>query len=214
LSREFILPADLADVFMSRPNLLIFCDWDETITAEDTLALIPNPDSSEPDAPPPFSYFSKYYLNLLAEHEKEIGPRDTLERQLEYLDSLGSVERKSVTRVEEKGLFKGVKEDDIRQRAEHVKFRDGWKRFGEELEKSAYAKFVAVISVNWSSMFIETALRRVHHDDFMRQLIIRANVVSLFSAPNERTLRWILKGRGLGRLRRATEMRYAMDLIS
>ena len=161
-----------------RPKLWIFADWDETITSHDTLSLIAPPDSSEPNAPPPFSYFVQYYLKVMADYEQSFGPRDTLEKQLVYLESLGPVERVSVRKVEEKGLFKGVKEEDIKKGAQQVEFRNGWKEFTEEAMKREDVRLMGILSVNWSSVFIDSALRRIHDDAFMQQFEIRANVDS------------------------------------
>ena len=160
---------------MSR-MLYIVADWDETITSHDTLSLIAPPDSSDPNGPPPFSYFAEYYSSLVTAHENAFGSRDTLDRQLEYIASLTPVEKASVKKVEEKGLFKGVREEDICKRAQQVEFRDGWKDFTELATQKGHVRLVGILSVNWSTKFIEAALRRIHDDAFMEQFEIRANV--------------------------------------
>ena len=160
----------------TRPELWIFTDWDETITSHDTLSLIAPPDSTKPNAPPPFSYFSQYYSSLMSEHQKAFRPRDTLDRQLEFLASLKPVEKASIEKVEQEGLFKGVKEEDIRKRAHKVKFRDGWKEFTEQAMSKEHVRLKGILSVNWSKAFIDSALRRIHDDAFMKQFEIRANV--------------------------------------
>jgi hypothetical protein len=160
---------------MTRPTLVLFTDWDETITARDTLSLIAPPDSPDGDRPP-FSFFVDYYLNVMAAHEKAFGPRHTLEKQLEYLGSLGVVEKASVSKVEEYGLFKGVREVDICERTKQVQFRDGWKEFAAQVTKTDHVQFMAVLSVNWSKVFIDCALRRIHDSAFMEKFEIRANV--------------------------------------
>ena len=174
----------------TRPQVWIFVDWDETITAHDTLHLIAAPDSNEVEAPPPFFFFTDYYIKLLAEHEKEFGPRDTLERQLEYLDSLTAVENASVRNVEKHGLFKGVTNNDLFNRGKQVRFRDGWEEFTSHIKQSPNARIIAVISVNWSAVFIEGALKRIHDDNFIRQFEIRANVLVIIIGADRRTLRW------------------------
>jgi hypothetical protein len=163
----------------NRPNLWIFVDWDETITDHDTLNLIAPPDLDDPNGPPPFSFFSQYYMKLIAEHEEEFGPRDTLERQLEYLDSMTSVENASVSKVEEHGLFKGVTNEDLYERGKQVHFRKGWEEFTKQVRKSPNARLLAILSVNWSTVFIEGALWGLHDEEFMKQLEIRANVTSV-----------------------------------
>ena len=160
----------------TRPELWIFADWDETITSHDTLSLIAPPDSSDPNGPHLFSYFSQYYSNLMTKHENAFGPRDTLGRQLEFLASLTPVEKATVQEVEAEGLFKGVREEDIRKRAQQVEFRDGWKDFTERAMTKEHVRLMGILSVNWSKVFIRSALQRIHDDAFMRQFEIRANV--------------------------------------
>ena len=179
----------------SRLPLWIFVDWDETITSEDTLKLIAPPESSERDAPPPISFFGDYYNTLLQEHAQSFGPRDSLERQLEYLDSVGVVERASIRNVEEFGVFKGLREADICERAQHVKFREGWKEFTEEAAKRGDVQLKAIISVNWSTIFIRSALQKIHDEGFMTQIAIHANVYIYISNEKrgliDRTWKWI-----------------------
>jgi hypothetical protein len=160
--------------------LWIFTDWDETITNEDTLCFVAPPDSSSPSGPP-FSFFRDYYMRIMDEHEKAFGPRHTLERQLAYLASLDSIEEESVRNVEEHGLFKGVKEADIRERGRReVQFCRGWIEFVDEcIRKREEVKLVGVLSVNWSKAFIESALAAIHDPAFMEELDIRANVSAL-----------------------------------
>ena len=158
------------------PKVWIFTDWDETITSKDTLALIAPPDSSEPGGPPPFSFFVDYYMQLIHDFENSFGPRNTLQRQLEFLDSIKVVEKASVSNVEKHGLFKGVTNSDLCERSERVTYRDGWKNFTKKVEDSEHARLVAVLSVNWSAVFIESALRRIHDATFINGIEIRANV--------------------------------------
>jgi hypothetical protein len=164
---------------MATRQLWIFVDWDETITNHDTLSLIAPPDSDSPDAPPPFSFFVEYYATLLRRHEQRFGPRDTLERQFDYLDSLSAIENASVANVEQRGLFKGVTDDDLIERAKQVEFRNGWEDFVKRVREKENVRLLAVISVNWSRVFMQAALRRIHDDEFFREVEFRANVCDL-----------------------------------
>jgi 2-hydroxy-3-keto-5-methylthiopentenyl-1-phosphate phosphatase len=161
----------------SRRKLWIFTDWDETITSRDTLSLIAPPDGST--GAPPFRSFGEYYMTLMNDFEKKFGPRNTLERQLEFLDQLKVVEKQSVKNVERRGLFKGVTREELCLRAKGVPFREGWKEFVETVQRSEHAKIVAVVSVNWSVVFIECALKHLHGEEFLKQIEIRANVRSV-----------------------------------
>jgi len=160
----------------TKRRIWIFVDWDETITYRDTLHLIAPPDSQAPSAPPSFSFFSDYYMKLLKEHEREFGQRHTLERQLDFLGSLSAVENASVSKVEEHGLFKGVTNEELYERGKQVRFRDGWEKFTKQVTESSNCSLVAILSVSWSAVFIEGALKRVLNEESMKQLEIRANV--------------------------------------
>ena len=161
-----------------RPQLYIFIDWDETITTHDTLSLVAPPDSNEPNSPPPFSFFSEYYSQAVVEHAKEFGPRDTLDRQLDYLASLAVVENATVAKAENEGLFKGVSETDICERAKQVRFRDGWNEFADQVKEREHVRLMGILSANWSTLFIRCALGRIHDDSLIEQLEILANVRS------------------------------------
>jgi 2-hydroxy-3-keto-5-methylthiopentenyl-1-phosphate phosphatase len=158
----------------SRRKLWIFIDWDETITAKDTLSLIAPPDGST--GAPPFRSFGDYYVKIMDEFDRDFGPRNTLERQLEFLDKLKVVEKQSVGNVEKRGLFKGVTEEELCERAKRVMFREGWKEFVEKVKGSKNAELVAVVSVNWSAVFIESVLKNLHGEEFLQGIEIRANV--------------------------------------
>jgi len=115
-------------------------------------------------------------MKIMDEFERNFGPRDTLERQLDFLDRLKVVERESVGNVERRGLFRGVTKEELCERAKKVEFRSGWKEFAEKVQKSENAKLVAILSVNWSAVFIEAALKNLHGEDFIKGIEIRANV--------------------------------------
>jgi hypothetical protein len=164
-----------------RPPLWIFTDWDETITSEDTLYLIAPPDDNKPNSSPPFSFFSEYYMSLATDFETWFGPRDTLARQLEYLQELGPAERESIRKIEELGLFKDVRIEDIKERSKTVKFRHGWENFiGQVRKQEDRVRFIAVLSVNWSGVFIRTALEQALGSEFVETVEIRANVLPVW----------------------------------
>jgi hypothetical protein len=161
----------------TRQPLWIFADWDETITSKDTLYLIAPPDDNKPNSSPPFSFFSEYYMSIVADFDTWFGPRDTLARQLEYLDELGPAEKESIRKIEELGLFKNIRIKDIKERSKDVTFRPGWEEFiGLVRKKEDDVRFIAVLSVNWSGVFIRTALERSLGSEFVETFEIRANV--------------------------------------
>lgn len=115
-------------------------------------------------------------MKVMNGFEKAFGPRNTLERQLDFLDKLGIVELASVANVEKHGLFKGVTNEELRERAKNVEFRAGWKEFAEKVRKSENTRIMAVVSVNWSAVFIRAALKNLHGNGFLQGIEIRANV--------------------------------------
>lgn len=115
-------------------------------------------------------------MNIVNDFERKFGPRNTLGRQLEFLDKLKAVEMQSVGNVEKHGLFRGVTNEELCERASGVMFREGWKEFAEKVGGSENAELMAVVSVNWSAVFIEAALKNLHGEEFLRGIEIRANV--------------------------------------
>ncbi|GAC76882.1 uncharacterized conserved protein [Moesziomyces antarcticus T-34] len=136
--------------------LQLFIDWDETITATDTLSLIAPPEG-EQEHGPAFSHYTEAYLSDLKAYETSFGERNTWDRQLEFLAEMDSVEVESVTRVQDGGLFKGVTRASLLERAQKVEFRTGWQDFyawlGEHRDVVA-----EIISVGWSAAFIRQAI--------------------------------------------------------
>ncbi len=136
--------------------LQIFIDWDETITASDTLSLIAPPEG-EQEHGPAFSHYTEAYLSDLKAYETSFGERSTWDRQLEFLDEMDSVEVESVTRVQDGGLFKGMTRASLLDRAESVEFRTGWEDFYAWLGEHR-GVVAEIISVGWSAAFIRHAI--------------------------------------------------------
>lgn len=165
----------------SSPQLHLFFDWDETITASDTLHLIAPPEDTQLHGPP-FSSYTSAYLSDLSAFESSFGERSTWDAQLEFLAGIDAVERASVARVEQGGLFKGTSGAAMLERAERqVSFRAGWAAFYTWLAEqvSAGAAVADIISVGWSSAFIRRAIE--HHQPTSGAVIgtVYANEVEL-----------------------------------
>lgn len=148
------LPADserasAKHVAAEEGGIVLFCDWDETITAHDTLALIAPPDGVHPG--PPFASYGKAYMDDMAEHDRrwaddrakhaqaattESRPSSQVVRlsvQQAYLASFDIVELASQQRIEQGALFKGCDMEAIEARArQHVQWRDGWAEFAQQ----------------------------------------------------------------------------------
>ena len=139
--------------------MLLFSDWDETISAHDTLSLIaPQPEELSPGATT-FEDLSKAYSNDAQVHNSQHGPAHDLEGQMRFLESLDEVELKSQSRIEQSGLFRGFDLQAMEQRAaSQVEFRDGWTEVAKWLQEQSKKVQMHVISVGWSARFIAKAL--------------------------------------------------------
>lgn len=136
----------------------MFIDFDETITEKDTLSLIAPPDGDHPG--PPFAHYSRAYMDDLRAHDEKYDDkkRQTIEKQLRYLQSLDDVELVSQKRIEEGGLFVGFDPAKMEKRAKKVSLRVGWREAMATPEMQSIEKHI--ISVGWSARFIESALDR------------------------------------------------------
>lgn len=145
-------------------DLVLFFDWDETITAHDTLALIAPPDGEHPGVP--FEEYGKKYIEDLESHLKEWKEahaefESSMDGYLAYLESLDKVELASQKRIQEGGLFRGCDIQKLEDRARrHVELRQGWKEFSEQwLQNKSNPLEYHIISVGWSARFIAAALQ-------------------------------------------------------
>ena len=166
--------------------LRLFFDWDETITAADTLSLIAPPEGEQLHGPA-FGHYTEAYLADLSEFESSFGTRTDWERQLEFLGAIDTVEVASVSRVEQGGLFRGMPKSALLERATKVQFRAGWDAFAHWLHAETEARTVSadVISVGWSAEFIRHAIAsRENGKDTIRN--VYANEVQ-FDESNEGT---------------------------
>ncbi|KDN51982.1 hypothetical protein K437DRAFT_44668 [Tilletiaria anomala UBC 951] len=139
--------------------MLLFSDWDETISNSDTLSLIAPPwDMDTFPERTSFSALAEAYVRDLEEHNLQHEKGTTLGDQLNFLDSLDAVELKSQDRVEKSQLFKGWNPVAADERARKlVEFRQGWSEAAAFIE-SRDAIQLHIISVGWSGRFIQTAL--------------------------------------------------------
>ncbi|CAD6917833.1 unnamed protein product, partial [Tilletia controversa] len=165
-------------------------DWDETITAHDTLSLIPPQHTT-----PPFADLGSAYMQDLESFHSEFQQkknRDTtpqdlvsiyglhpgsaphltpeLAAELEYLHALDQVELTSVNRTERSGIFVGWDPVHAQERAksrEFVQIRTGWRDVVTWLvEQDSREVEMHVISVSWSATFILAGLRS-HPDSLL-----------------------------------------------
>jgi 2-hydroxy-3-keto-5-methylthiopentenyl-1-phosphate phosphatase len=128
---------------------LLVCDFDETITQNDTICEIANlayekraetgkcpkppncptlsSNDSDEECPPPWLHFVELYFKEYKEHVKrwcEQHSENTLQDHFKMLKSLKIVENKSIDRIEKHGCLKGVCYNDLVEKGKSIKKRD------------------------------------------------------------------------------------------
>jgi hypothetical protein len=173
------------------PRVHVVLDWDGTLTKRDTLHIVSSIGyqlhAADSMSLIPWSRIVQAYIDDYNSHESLYKPpkeqRKTIKDEAAWLSSLSEVENRSVKRVEEAGIFKGVTEMDIRGRAEQaiknqeLELRGGWNDLlffhvdepgssrGTVIHDSIY---FTIISVNWSALFIQSCLLEAVAADFER----------------------------------------------
>lgn len=161
----------------NRPRLLLFLDWDGTLTPTSTLPLIASIATS-PAPHPTLAALSAAYAHDLTTHDGTYTPpkrdRTTVPQELAYLDSLRPVERASIERVEAAGLFRGVGTREVDGVAKAVvadggvRLREGVAELVRKVGGRGGGGGVAIVSVAWSRRFIRGVLggsMRSYDDD-------------------------------------------------
>ena len=146
----------------STPFRLI-CDFDGTLTVSSTLSILSSIGyTRNPDARSWTEITSAYSRDLRLHDETYTQPRVSLRQELEYQDSLRSVERASIERIERAGIFRNVTVSDLARGAAtavqqgKLRMRPGWDRLVKMVWDAGGN--VQVVSVNWSRVFIRAAI--------------------------------------------------------
>ena len=150
---------------MPSPPLLLFLDWDNTLTTTTTLPLLASI-ATHPTLHPGLTPLSTAYSHDLSAHDAAYVPapadRTTVAQELTYLNNLRAVERRSVERVEAAGIFRGVAAADVDVAAKDLGMRPGCLRAGfADLVRNVQQRVggvVTVVSVAWSRRFIRGVL--------------------------------------------------------
>lgn len=150
---------------MTKVQLLL--DWDGTLTLHDTILHLSKIGYTVNERNgrqlKSWDNLVRAYLEDLNSHDATYTPKKDERRYVaeesKYLASLSSVELKSIKRIEEAGVFTGTTKRDLQAGAtasldeRQIEMRPGW----EELFKLANLDF-AIVTVNWSAMFIRCCL--------------------------------------------------------
>lgn len=133
--------------------MLIVIDWDDTITARDTIELLSTPQCHGP----PFGHYTDAYMREYEEYKKAVKPPSNFGELYAFLSGLAPVEKRSLDRIADGGLFRGITADELGRRAAGIRFREMWPEAHRWMCQRRNCD-VYILSVNWSSVFIERAL--------------------------------------------------------
>ncbi|ANB13670.1 hypothetical protein AWJ20_4613 [Sugiyamaella lignohabitans] len=158
---------------------VLVTDWDETVTSEDTMAVLSQAAyDHKTNFHPPWEYFGDMYYKDYEKYACNYNERrGSLQEEAEFLSGLKQVELESVTRVENSGLFKDVPESMVRSQASKVKIRQGW---WDVLSLATKNKVpIVILSVNWSDVLIEEVLSLHGFDTTNSSIRIYANKIQV-----------------------------------
>lgn len=149
----------------------IVLDFDGTITTEDTIShlaqvalrfhLRKGKDLSA-EWTRILQAYDEEYRKHVSEYEPRAESRFSVEDEVRFLRSLHGVESNSIQRVAQSGIFSGLppgvmREAGVMAREEgHVNLRPGFLSFARQAGSAGHR--LSVISVNWSTSFIEGVL--------------------------------------------------------
>lgn len=127
-------------------------DFDQTITASDTIAALAATAYRHQNSLPPFAHFSDVYRHHYHYYTR-LAPRPTsFQQEIQYQKGLKSVELASVAEIERLGLFSGVSRASIRSVASTIDLKPGFRQFLARCRATATP--VVILSVNWTSELI------------------------------------------------------------
>ncbi|KAL8949854.1 MAG: hypothetical protein Q9222_004071 [Ikaeria aurantiellina] len=152
---------------MRRPIHLIL-DFDSTLTTASTLPLIYRVGYSYNFFSlniPSWRTISDAYMTDYRTHSSTYSAeRKTLPQELEWLESMKDIERKSFARVRDAGVFRDVTLEDVHRTAVkavkdgEVVMRKGWDKLLEGMSGKGGIEKVGIVSVGWSREFIRGCL--------------------------------------------------------
>jgi 2-hydroxy-3-keto-5-methylthiopentenyl-1-phosphate phosphatase len=186
---------------------LLVCDFDETITQNDSICELANlayekraktgkcpklPNGNDEGCPPPWSYFVELYFKERKEHIKrwcDHYPESTLNDHFKMLESLKEVENTSIDRVEKYGCLKDVCYNELIERGKLIKKRDNalnvLKKFiskqrpCENLfsEEPNSERNLYILSTNWSKDIILGSLFELSLENFDKKNIFSNDLI-------------------------------------
>ncbi|KAF6810957.1 UPF0655 protein [Colletotrichum sojae] len=163
---------------MARRSLNLVLDFDGTITTQDTIGLLADiglqiqQQRRGSDLSVAWQQVLRNYdrdhVDHIAAYEPPASERLTLSNELAYLRGLKEVELRSVRRVEQSGIFRGISTSDLFMAGERawaegrLKLRYGFAELMDSAKQNGWS--VSVLSVNWSRSFIKGVLSPYNFD--------------------------------------------------
>ncbi|KAI1456010.1 HAD-like domain-containing protein [Annulohypoxylon moriforme] len=200
----------------------IFLDFDGTITSQDTINHLVNfalgvRASEGQDLKQEWDQVVKSYVDDHGAHVSSYSPhpdsRNLPEHEIEFLRDLKTVEKRSLVRINSSALFRGIDPESFREAGKKlvedgtVKLRDGFVKFVQARRKEGWR--VWVLSVNWSSAFIQGACGELEGVE-----VIANDVREDGSIAGPRVLNPQIPGeRGAGEQRNLTNSRDKLDAM-
>jgi thiamine phosphate phosphatase / amino-HMP aminohydrolase len=158
-------------------TMSIFLDFDGTITAKDTIGELANSalriqQGRGSDLQRQWKHVVKAYMDDCKQHDCDYhvaeDKRTLAEQEVAYLREMKGVEIRSLDRIRDSSVFKGIESEQLRQAGRDalaggiIRFRDGFGDFVEARRREGWKMYV--ISVNWSTAFIEGCISQTPNE--------------------------------------------------
>ncbi|KAG7834163.1 hypothetical protein KL943_003459 [Ogataea angusta] len=134
----------------------IVSDWDDTVTAKDTIAVIF--DVLGKDTQYGFDYFFKFYMDSFNKFQNEILPgksyslRDCLEREIMYQKAIKESEKSSINEAVRLAVFRGIGKSTFENLVKKIPIRAGFESFYNYICNTNM--HFSVLSINWTGLMI------------------------------------------------------------
>lgn len=133
-------------------------DWDETITCHDTIQHVAAAAyARKPHYRPHFDHFTEVYAAAYNEFARTATPEPSFAGELRYQKQLRKVEMALINEIERLRLFQGMEPLDLQRQAVHAQLQPHFVEFARVCQLRAVP--LVILSLNWSHVFIEAALR-------------------------------------------------------
>ncbi|EPX75114.1 uncharacterized protein SOCG_02590 [Schizosaccharomyces octosporus yFS286] len=139
--------------------MLFVVDFDETITAHDTISCLANA-ANKPDV---WKFLANSYWEEYMAWKSGLPKLTTLSSHLNLLQAGGFAETASLQRVQSYKFFQGLSMEQLDAVASSITLRDGFDKFLQSLMPRLRDRSdeFHILSINWSSRVIQNTLRRI-----------------------------------------------------